>query len=60
VVEEDLLDRLRVRGATVLDKDAWSRIDSAEVAAGEARGCQRQKLPTREALLEAGLGVAAL
>jgi ferredoxin--NADP+ reductase len=57
--EEDMLECLRRRGATVLDKEAWGRIDSAEIAAGERRGCARQKLPTREELLGAGLGVAA-
>jgi ferredoxin--NADP+ reductase len=57
--DEDMLECLRRRGATVLDKEAWGRIDSAEIAAGGSRGCARQKLPTREELLEAGLGVAA-
>jgi ferredoxin--NADP+ reductase len=50
-------DLLGARGVAVVGLDGWQRIDAAERAAGEARGCPRVKLCTWDALLAAARGV---
>lgn len=50
----DLLDQ---RGVAVIDGPAWAAIDAREREVGEAAGRERTKLPGRDEMLEAGLGV---
>ncbi len=47
----DLLELLGGRGVRVTTLDDWRAIDAAEVAAGQAQGRPRTKLPTWDDLL---------
>ncbi len=50
---EDLGECLSFRGVEIVDADAWARIDKAERAAGRRTRRPRQKLVTREEMLDA-------
>ncbi|WP_405056711.1 FAD-dependent oxidoreductase [Kribbella sp. NBC_01505] len=50
-----ILEHLRANGATVIDHDAWSRLDAHEIALGEPHGRERIKVVPREDMLRAAL-----
>lgn len=53
--DDDAIDRLLAeRGARVVDREAWLRIDRAERQAGRERGRERCKFTAVEAMLQAG------
>ena len=50
-----ILEHLRENGATIIDPDAWSRLDAHEIALGEPHGRERIKVVPREEMLRAAL-----
>ncbi|MFF1817849.1 FAD-dependent oxidoreductase [Kribbella sp. NPDC058245] len=50
-----IINHLVANGATIVDRDAWARLDAHETALGEPHGRERIKVVPREDMLRAAL-----
>jgi ferredoxin--NADP+ reductase len=50
-----IINHLVANGATIVDRDAWARLDAHEIALGEPHGRERIKVVPREDMLRAAL-----